>query len=54
MRKEKGKKKMPEYCTNEEESDRSESHSEKNKGGPLETKYKLDKRAQKSANDKLH
>ena len=34
MRKEKGKKKISEYDTGRNESDRNESDSEKNKGGP--------------------
>ena len=51
MRKEKGKKKMLEYDTDKEESDRSESDTGKNKDGPSEMKSESAKRALKSANN---
>ena len=54
MREEKGKKKMPEYDIDKDESDQSESDSEKNEDGPWETKSTLAKRASKLANEELH
>ena len=52
-RKEKGKKNMPEYDTDRDESDRSESVSRKNEEGPLETESESAKRALKSTKEKL-
>ena len=51
--KEKGKKKIPRYDTGRDESDRSESDSEKNKQIPSETKSESAKRALKSAEQKF-
>ena len=53
IEKEKGKKKMVEYDTNKEESDWSDSDSRKHEDRPLEMKSDSDKRALKSANEKL-
>ena len=49
--KEKGRKKIAEYDTSRNESDRC---AKKNKNGPSETKSESAKRALKSANEKLH
>ena len=48
--KEKGKKKMSKYATGSEESDRSDSNSGKNKGGPSDLKFEPATRVHKSAN----
>ena len=40
MHKEKGKKKMPEYGIDKEESDRSQSETGRNEGGPSAMKSK--------------
>ena len=46
--KEKGKKKMLEYDTRRDESDRRESDSRKNRDGSSEAKFASAKRAKKS------
>ena len=51
--KEKGKKKMPEYGTEKEESDRSISNTGENEDRPSKTKSESAKKALKSANEKL-
>ena len=53
MHKEKGKKKMSKYDTDEEESHQNESDTRKNSNGPSETKSESAKRALKLANHKL-
>ena len=52
-RKEKGKKKMEEYATYRNESDRHESDSERNEEGPSKAKPASTQKASTSANEKL-
>ena len=52
-RKEKGKKKMPDYNTERDESDRGEFNSEKSEDGPSKVKSASDRKASTSANEKL-
>ena len=51
---EKGKKKIPEYDIDIDESDQNESDSGKNEEGALETKSETTEGALKSTNKKLH
>ena len=52
MCKKKGKKKMPKYDTNREESDRHKSDSEKSEDGPSKVKFVSAKEVPRSANEK--
>ena len=52
--KEKGKKKMPDYGTDKDKSDQSESDTEKNVDGRSESKSESAKRALKLVNEKAY